>query len=202
MQSVWVHFRGLAPGSAAQDLRTLTGGRAGRIDVQSTSRTEVVGRFEVASMDVALQVLEHANYAVVRGSVVRLCMGPECLAGCTQVVIEGIPFLDDEETRLHDYCRQFGVVCGLRTDRGAARAWLDAEVAARNLVLSVKTVGYYGRRLQAYIEEAGADTVVVEVGSDNELAGPETAPKTSGTARKSTGKRRRAAGQAAGRQGK
>ncbi|KAJ2702804.1 hypothetical protein H4R19_005340, partial [Coemansia spiralis] len=209
MQSVWVHFRGLTPGNAAQDLRRLTDGRAVRIDVQATTRTEVAGRFEVASVDVARQLLEHTNYSMFNhGSVVPLSMGPEYLAGCKQVVLEGIPTLDGEERRLYEYCRRFGVVCALQADGSAGRVWMDSEDGAQGLVLSVKTGGYYGRRLQAYIEETGMEAIVVDSDNDDKRAtavpvpAPAPAPRVIGAARKSTGKRRRGLVRGSDRQGK
>ncbi|KAJ1731596.1 hypothetical protein LPJ61_002460 [Coemansia biformis] len=221
MKGVWVQFSGLTPGRAVQDLQRLAGGRVGRVEFQHSSRTEVAGRLEVASVDEARRVLESANYAVVNGSVVRLSMGPEFLAGCRPVVLEGIPLREDEDTRLYEYCRRFGLVCGLQTEKGTARVWLDSEDGAQGLVNSIKTGGYYGMRPQAYIELTDPAAIVIEGEDSDSLLidsvsrpgkalprdGKPAAPAAaaaglSGSARKSTGKRRRDRGRPGGRQGK
>ncbi|KAJ2782724.1 hypothetical protein H4R18_002098 [Coemansia javaensis] len=228
MAGAWVHFSGVPAGSDVHgDVQRLAGGRAVRIELGRAGRGgSVAGRFEVASAADARSVVEAGSYSAVGGSTVRLWLGPELLAGCRQVVLEGIPPLAGGEVQLHEYCRRFGLVCKIHAEKGTARVWLDSEHGAHALVDSIKTGGFYGTRPQAYIAPTDSEVIVLDGDSDagaataarkprGARAAPQPPPppppaaeadasaeRRANAARKSTGKRRVAFNQPSGRQGK
>ncbi|KAJ2081682.1 hypothetical protein H4R24_002143 [Coemansia sp. RSA 988] len=167
MGDVWLHFSGLRSGEVLQDLNYLSAGKARRIKVEHTSRTEVSGRFQVEGLETAKQILRNFNYTVINSNTVRLWLCDEYLKHCTLVVIEGIHHMEGEDGRLHKYCQEIGLVCKLETNGRTARVWMDQDMSAQSVVSSIRMAGYFGTQPQAYIEAAENELIILDDDDDS-----------------------------------